>query len=72
MFRWIKKVRYGGKKRRMRKDGLQSMPIRRCRIFYEKGGECDAIICGNDDLAAQVILALSENRKQGLCLRAGW
>ena len=33
--------------------------------FYEKGGECDAIICGNDDLAAQAILALSENRKAG-------
>ena len=33
--------------------------------FYEKGGKCDAIICGNDDLAAQAILALSENRKAG-------
>lgn len=33
--------------------------------FYEKGGECDAVICGNDDLAAQAILALSENRKAG-------
>lgn len=33
--------------------------------FYEKGGNCDAIICGNDDLAAQAILALSENRKTG-------
>lgn len=33
--------------------------------FFESGKTCDAIICANDDLAAQAIRALSENQKAG-------
>lgn len=33
--------------------------------FYAGGNSCDAIICGNDDMADQAIRALSESRKAG-------
>lgn len=33
--------------------------------FYKKGKNCDVVICGNDDLAAQAVKALSEQRKAG-------
>lgn len=33
--------------------------------YLAAGKSCDAVICGNDDLAAQAILALSENRQAG-------
>ena len=33
--------------------------------YLDKGGEADAIMCGNDDIASQVIRALSERRMAG-------
>ena len=33
--------------------------------FLDSGGEADAIMCGNDDIASQVIRALSERRMAG-------
>ncbi|MGN1206372.1 MAG: substrate-binding domain-containing protein [Eubacterium sp.] len=33
--------------------------------YFSRGGSCDVVLCGNDDLATQAILALSENRKAG-------
>ena len=33
--------------------------------YFSKGNACDVVVCGNDDLATQAILALSENRKAG-------
>ena len=33
--------------------------------FLDEGGELDAVMCGNDDIASQVIRALSERRLAG-------
>lgn len=33
--------------------------------YFSKGKSCDVVVCGNDDLATQAILALSENQKAG-------
>lgn len=44
---------------------LSEIGFSRVSEYLDNGGEADAIMCGNDDIASQVIRALSERRMAG-------